>query len=144
MSQYYCHQCAISNSLVSPASPSSLISGSYQLDKFIAHTAPSASHLEKDINSVFSDPTYKGYSTYVVNTTASGFLEIDSGGHKNLIWFAGSQTGIEYRKGAFFAPSDGVKVVWPENDDKLHAFPIASSPLQSVVCTLCGRPIPFV
>lgn len=137
---YYCHQCATSSLMIDPASPSSLTDNSYKLDKFIKHTAPSCL---AGIISVFSNPTYSSYSTYVVNTAASGLLEIDARGRKNVIWFAGSQTGIEYRNGAFFAPSDGVKIVWPENDSKLHAFPIASSPLQSAVCASCGKLVPL-
>lgn len=141
MPQYYCHRCMISNSLVIPASPSSLAGTQYQLSKFIKHTAPSAS--SSRTHSVFNDPTYQAYSTYVVNTAASGFLEIDDWNRENLIWFAGSQTGVMYQNGSFVAPADGIKVVLPESDPMIHAFPIASSPLRSVVCDTCGRPIPF-
>ena len=142
MTQYYCHQCAISNSLVRPASPSSLNDTPCKMDKFIKHTAPSASAIYP-INSVFNDPTYQAYENHVVNAAASGFLEIDDLGRKNIIWFAGSQIGVEYHDGVFVAPTDGVKLVLPEDDDRLHAFSIGSSPLRSTLCASCGRPIPF-
>lgn len=140
MSQYYCHQCSISGSLVTPANPSSLTGTHYQLGKFIKHTSPTASY---NLNSVFADPTYQAYSGYVVNTIASGLLEVDNQGCKNLIWFAGSQNGVEYRSGLFTAPTKGVKVVWPESDSKLHAFPIAASPQRIEGCFSCGKQIPF-
>ena len=142
MAQYYCHQCAISNSLVSPVSPSSLTDTPYKAGKFMKHTAPSAS-VVYSINSIFNDPTYKTYENHVVNATASGFLEIDDWGRKNIIWFAGSQIGVEYHNGVFVAPTDGVKLVLPEDDSRLHAFSIGSSPLQSMLCASCGRPIPY-
>jgi hypothetical protein len=142
MPQYYCHQCAISNSLVRPASPSSLTDTPYKLCKFIKHTAPSASAVYS-INSVFNDPTYQAYENYVVNATASGFLEIDYQGRKSIIWFAGSEIGVEYHNGVFVAPTDGVKLVLPEDVSRLHPFSIGSSPLKSTSCASCGRSIPF-
>ena len=141
MPQYYCHQCAISGSLVTPASPVSLTGTEYLLGKFIKHTAPS-SIASDSIHSVFTDPTYKTYEGYVVNTAASGFLEIDNNKKKNLIWFAGSRIGVQYRNGKFDAPADGVKLVLPENENKIHAFSLPASPLQSVSCASCGRAIP--
>lgn len=140
MSQYFCPQCAESNGLITAASPATLTGTQYQLDKFIKHTAPSGSH---QLNSIFDDPTYDEYRRYVVTTTASGLLEIDDQGRKNLWWFAGSQTGAEYRNGVYFAPTDGVKIVWPENDTKLHAYPIVSSPGSTVTCASCGKSLPL-
>ncbi len=138
--KYFCHQCAISNSLITPASPTTLTGTRYQLDKFIKHTAPSRSY---HLLSVFDDPTYGAYSSYVVSTGASGMLQIDDHGRKNLIWFAGRRTGAEYQDGVFAAPADGVKVVWAESDTKLHAFPIAASPPSTVTGASCGRELPL-
>ncbi len=140
MSKYYCHECMMVNSIVTPASPIALTGTQYQLDKFIKHTAPSQSY---PLNSVFDDPTYKAYSKYVVSTSASGLLEIDDQGRNNLMWFAGSRTGAEYRNGVFTAPTEGVKVVWPESGTKLHAFPITGSPHRSVNCASCGKALPL-
>jgi hypothetical protein len=142
MSQYYCHQCAISNALVCPVSPSSLTDTAYKLDKFIKHTAPSASAVYP-INTVFDDPTYPTIESLVVNTAASGFLEVDDRGRKNLIWYAGSRIGVEHHNGVFVAPTDGAKVVLSEDDTKVHAFSIGASPSRAEFCALCGKPIPF-
>jgi hypothetical protein len=139
---YYCTQCRISGSLIRPASPSSLIDTPYQVDKFSKHTAHSASAVYS-INSVFDDPTYQTYQNYVMNAVASGFLEMDERGRKNIIRFAGSQIGKEYHNGMFTAPTEGVKLVLPEDENKLHAFSIGSSPLRTAPCASCGRSIPF-
>ncbi len=106
------------------------------------HTAPSASAVYP-INSVFNDSTYQSYENHIVNAAASGFLEIDDKGRKNIIWFAGSQIGVEYHNGVFVTPTDGVKLVLSEDDNRLHAFSIGSSPLQSASCAFCGKLIPF-
>ena len=110
-----------------PVSPSSLTDTAYKLDKFIKHTAPSASAVYP-INSVFDDATYHAIEGHIVNTIASGFLEIDDRGRHSHIWYAGSRIGAEYHNGVFVAPTDGVKVVLFEDDTKVHAFPIGASP----------------
>ena len=142
MAQYYCHTCSISRALVHPVSPSSLTDTVYKLDKFIKHTAPAASSVY-GITSVFEDPAYYSVESYLVNAAASGFLEIDDRGRCNLIWYAGSRVGAEYHNGVFVAPTDGVKVVLPEDDAKIHTYSIGSSPSRSEFCASCGNPIPF-
>jgi hypothetical protein len=140
MNQYYCHQCAISNGLVVPANPNTLTGTSYQLGKFIKHTAPTGTY---PLNSVFDDPTYDTYSRYIVSGTASGLLEIDDLGRKNFVWFAGQRTGAEYQNGVFIAPASGVKIVLPEDYTKLHAFPITTSPGSISNCVSCGKILPL-
>lgn len=142
MPTYWCHNCMVSASLVSVASPLSLTSGSYMVGKYMKHTAPSPNPAYKK-RSIFNDPTYQAYETYIVNTAASGFLELDDAGHKNVIWLAGSTIGVYYESGSYIAPTDGVKLVFPENDQKLHAFSISSSTNKVVLCSVCGRPIPL-
>jgi len=142
MAQHYCHQCAMFNSLVSPVSPSSLIDTCYKFGKFMKHTAPSASAVYP-VNSFFDDPTYHTYENYVVTTAASGFLEIDDCGRKNLIWYAGSRIGAEYHGGMFVAPTEGVKLVLSEDDSSIHAFSIGASPSRTGFCDSCGKPVPF-
>jgi len=139
MPQYFCHQCAISNKLVIPVEPFTFTGTSYQLDKFIKHTAPTGIY---QINSVFDDPTYTTYHDYIVTGTISGMLEIDDRGRKNLIWYAGRETGAEYQNDVFIAPASGVKIVWPEDDQKLHAYPITYSPGAINYCQICGTPMP--
>jgi|SRR3990172_4773077 len=140
MPQYYCHDCSTLLGLVTPASPSSLTGTSYQLSKYIKHTTPTGTY---PLNSVFNGPDYETYSQYVVTGSASGLLEIDDRNRKNFIWFAGKRTGAEYRNGVFIAPTDGVKIVLPEDDGKLHAYPIAASPNSVVNCQSCGKPLPL-
>jgi hypothetical protein len=142
MPQYWCHDCMSSGSLITPASPTSLSGGSYMLSKYMKHTAPAPDPKERK-QSIFNDRTYQAYEKYVVNTAASGFLEINDSGQKNVIWLAGSTLGIYYENGNYVAPTDGVKLVFPENDTRLHAFSISASPGQVVYCATCGRSIPL-
>lgn len=143
MSNYYCHNCAlVVLGFVKPISFSSLSATSYQLGKFIEHTAPSSSAFPKPINSVFDDPTYSSYKNHIVCTAASGWVERDSQGRFNMAWYAGSKTGVTYRKGSFHAPADGVKLVLPHDVPRLHAYPIESSSLSTVTCLNCGAKVP--
>lgn len=139
MPQYFCHACSVSV-LVTPVFPASLTGTSYQLEKYIKHTAPTGIYT---INSVFDDPTYNAYSGYIVTGTISGLLEIDDYGRKNFIWYAGEQTGVEYQNGVFIAPASGVKIVFPEDDTRLHAFPITAQSGTTNYCANCGAPLPM-
>lgn len=73
----------------------------------------------------------------------SGLLEIDDFGRKNFIWYAGEITGAEYRNGIYVAPTNGVKIVLPENATRLHAYPILAQPKIINHCLNCGAPLPM-
>jgi hypothetical protein len=145
MSDYYCHQCASSTlGFVQPGNITSLSATSYQLGKFVEHTAPASSALSKRVNSIFDDPSYSGYKNYIINTAASGWVEQDKQGRINLAWYAGKKTGVEYHNGAFFAPADGVKVALSNNTFKIHGFPFTTpSKLKTAKCKNCGASIPY-
>jgi hypothetical protein len=95
------------------------------------------------VNGVFSDPTYAVYSGYIASSLNAGFLEIDNQNRKNLVWYAGKEVGVEIRSGVFTAPAQGVKVVLPEDDSRLHAFPITGNSGTIVHCQYCRKPIPL-
>lgn len=130
----------MSQGLVKPANPISLTGTSYQLGKFIKHTAPTGTY---PLNSIFNDPTYDMYSGYIVTGTMSGLLEIDNYGRKNFIWYAGETTGAKYRNGIYVAPTNGIKIVLPEDSTRLHAFPILAQPNVINYCLNCGAPLPM-
>src|SRR5689334_7580821 len=100
MPKYYCHECARICGYVAPGIPSSgLIPATvYQLDKYIKHTAPSGIY---SLNSVFNDPSWGIYQNYMIAGAASGCLQIDDAGRKNLLFFAGEETGLTYQSGSF-------------------------------------------
>lgn len=138
MTEYYCHTCAIRLKLVSPAEPTTFSGNDYQLSKFMKHTMPSG---WVGVNSVFTDPSYETYANYLVSTTHSGCLEIDDRGRKNMIWYAGSGTGLTYENGLFKFSGDGVKVVCAEDEHKIHGFPFDSAMIRPKFCHSCGKPV---
>lgn len=139
MSTYYCHECARQYRHISPVDPSALTANQYQLDKFVKHTAPTGVY---PTNSVFYDNSWSGYQNYMVTVAASGCLEVDNYGRKNLIYFAGEETGLRYDNGSFTAPCSGVMLVCGESVGYVHAFPIDFSP-ESRICAQCGKLVPF-
>jgi hypothetical protein len=136
MPKYYCHHCGVSQGIINPVSSSRLDDNEYKLEKVIKHTAPSS--LDWGPHSVFNDSSYHAYHNYLVNTSASGFVEIDDEGRVNMAWYAGSSTGIKYRDGVFQKPTDGVKLVYHNNDETIHAFPIPMAPYETTKCANCG------
>ena len=93
VSEYYCHRCSVMLGLVKPEVPESLTGTSYQLEKFIKHTAPTGTY---PINSLFSDPSYERYRDFVATTIVSGSAYIDDRGRSNLLYFAGDKIGATY------------------------------------------------
>jgi hypothetical protein len=140
MTTYFCHECARKYGHVSPVTPSSGLgpTTSYQLGKFIKHTVGTSGY---NLNSVFNDPLWSTYQDYLVAGTASGCLQIDDKGRKNLIFFAGKETGLQYQSGVFSASCSGVVVVCSEDAGKIHAFP-SDLAAESQICQFCYRPTP--
>jgi hypothetical protein len=139
MSTYYCHKCGVSEGHIVPDVPSNLTGEQCQLEKFIKHTAPTGTY---KVNSVFSDPSYQKYADYIVNTSASGYLEIDDKQRKNLVWFASEKAGTKYVNGVFKCDQSGVKVVHHDDGLKIHAFAYEVN-LGSKTCAKCGASIPY-
>ena len=116
-----------------------LFDTSYQLGKYMKHTAPDTAY---DINSVFSDPGTAAYAGYAVSTMGSGWYQIDDRGRYNMTWYAGSVVGAEYKGGIFHVPASGVKVVCYYDEFKIHAYPDATI-IPATTCLRCGAPIPY-
>jgi len=138
--QYYCHDCAIKKGILKPIAPTPFTGTQYQLDKYIKHTAPTSIN---NFNTIFAGPASSTYQTYIVNTISSGHVQIDDHGRTNVVWVASAQTGITYNNNRFVGPTDTVKVVFHDESNKIHGFPIHSSELGVAKCILCGRPIPY-
>ena len=141
MSNYYCYECSVSNSLIFPIDPDplNLTGTNYQLDKYMKHTTPPT---QKGIITVFNDSAYENYRGYIVTGTISGMLEIDDKNRKNFVWYGGYETGFEYVDGNYIAPVSGVKIVCTENDQLIHAFPVAGISGLVRNCAICGKPLP--
>ncbi len=141
MPKYYCYQCAISNGLISPVEVDSLnLTGThYQLEKYIKHTTYSSM---TGFITIFENPDYQIYRSYIVTGTISGMLEIDDKGRKNFIWYGGNQTGFEYSGGNFIAPVSGIKIVCVEDDGHIHAFPISGISGLVYKCETCRKLLP--
>jgi hypothetical protein len=140
MAGYYCHECALKMGLLHPAEPMILTGTEYQLNKYLKHTAPTSDY---NFNTIFTGPASSTYHSYIVTTIASGHVQVDDRGRTNVLWVASGPTGITFHKGNFAGPTNAVKVVYHDNENKIHGFPIQSSALGVATCVSCGRPIPY-
>ncbi|MDP2361641.1 MAG: hypothetical protein Q8O14_12975 [bacterium] len=122
-----------------PVDPTGITLTSYQLGKYIKHTCPSSIY---DINSVLVDGSLSAYENYLITASASGCLQLDDRGRKNLIYYAGEETGLQYNNGIYTMPCSGIKVAFCEDVGKIHLFPKVFHP-NSRTCTDCGCPVPF-
>lgn len=137
MSKYYCHECSVNK----PIDPTEVcVSGtSYQLNKYLKHTAPEPGN---GFTSVYNDETFKKYEHYTITASASGCCEIDNYGRKNYYWYAGETIGLTYKDGNIVASGDTVKLVLNENESKVHSYPVEmGSTLKTTTCCKCGKKI---
>ncbi|NWF81565.1 MAG: hypothetical protein HXY37_16205 [Chloroflexi bacterium] len=139
MAEHYCHHCAAALGIPTAGTVGPLFNTPYQLAKYMKHTAPGTAY---SINSIFASPGTAQYAHYVLNTTASGWYQVDDYGRYNMTWYAGTVTGAEYRGGTFHVPASGVKVVCYQDTHKIHAFPDAAI-IPATTCLRCGKPIPY-
>lgn len=141
MGIYYCRKCAVAIGEISEEFPipDNLIGTEYKLEKFVKHNFPTEF---EEIHSIFKEPNLLKYSQYVINTSASGCLEIDDHGRKNLIFVAGETTGYTLVNGEIFRPDDAVRLVFYKDTNKIHAFSTSGSVIPKL-CSRCGCPIVF-
>lgn len=134
-----CWLCAAAEGFLVSVDPNSLWGTSYQLEKFIKHTATPTS--VSGVNSLFSDPATVTYANYVTTTLASGSVAVDYLGRPSFVWYAGKDVGWTYENKAFKSPSDAVKVVLPYDATRIHAFPIPMGNYAASHCVKCSKPI---
>lgn len=138
MNKYYCHKCSAEKGYLNSVDQLNFTGSSYQLEKFLKHTVPKS---QSGLLSVFDSGCYNQYKDHIVNTMVSGSTEIDDYNRKNIVWFAGDSNGITYRDGNVEMPTDSIKVVLSDIDNKIHAYPTSSNEIQKQKCDECGNDI---
>jgi len=140
MPKYYCHKCGVEigilNGNINDFNPTG---NDYQMDKFFKHTIPPT--INPRLITVFDLSQNKSYKSYIVNTLASGCIEIEDEGEINIVWLAGKTTGWKYIDCVFQCDVDAVKVVLHNNNVNIHAYPTGSVSLSSQTCVCCGANI---
>ena len=132
MSVFYCHGCGAEMGYLRKPSTGGFLQSSYQLHKFMKHTIPSTVY---DVASVFDDPSTQTYGDYMVNTLASGCVEIDDRNRRNIVWVAGKRVGMKFEKGVPVSSGDAVKLVLSTDPQKVHAYPVSSTTLSTRSCS---------
>ena len=123
-----------------PVSNNSLTGTQYQLEKYMKHTTPTAVY---GINSIFSDSSFEAYNNYMVDTTVSGWYEIDQYNRVNMIYYAGSPLGFTLQNGIYLNDNRSVRVVLYDDQYKIHGFPAGIPNIVERRCTRCDAAIPY-
>ena len=138
MIKYYCHKCSAELGLLNSVDNLNLTGSDFQLSKYLKHTIPNT---QNGLLSTFDSGSYAHYRSYVVNTMASGSVEIDHNNNTNVVWYAGKETGVSYLNGNVISSPDTVKVVLSHDDEKIHAYPTCSNDIKQETCENCGEMI---
>ena len=114
----YCHSCRIKLGYFGLTLPITVTGTEFRYDKFIKHiTVPSGGRLV----SVEDDPSYNAYHNGIIDTTASGFVHVDSGG-TTLVLYVGEKIGVTYGGASYYADNNPRKVVCPYKPGKIHSY----------------------
>lgn len=116
--------------------PDDLLRWELPFEKYLKHTLP-PTRLE-GVHSVFNVLSESRYLQFVINTSASGCLEIDEYGRKNLIYAVGETIGFTFVNGAGYRPDNAVRLVLPLDENKRHAFSTSGFVI-SRLCPRCGE-----
>lgn len=138
MSTYYCHDCARTLGHLTSMYTSSLTGSTYQGDKYRKHTMPAPA---AQYASVFDDPSTQAYRSYVVNSAASGGVEFDNQGRRNIYWYAGRTIGVLWANGMPKAGTDTVKLVLSSDTERIHPMSVNSQQLSTATCASRGRDV---
>ena len=133
--QKYCHSCGVKLGYFGMTLPTTFTGTQYQFNKFIKHiTVPAG----EQVVSVEKDPDYQSYHDGILDTTASGFVHIDSQG-VTLAFYVGQTVGVTYSGGVYVADNNARKVVIPYNPNKIHSYTVASGRYEPTdKCDNCG------
>lgn len=140
MNTYYCRVCAFELGFFPEYNPvpDDLLSREIPFKKYLKHTLPPIRLA--GVHSVFNDTSESRYLQFVINTSASGCLEIDEYGRKSQIYAVGERIGCTFVNGELYRPDDAVRLVLPWDADRMHAFSTSGSVIPRL-CLRCGNPI---
>jgi hypothetical protein len=140
MSEFYCHNCAKNQGWMNSAYLTDITGTPYQDDKLKKYTQQPTGYPIHPI-SIYNDPSPNNISGLMWSAFAFGCCEIDDQGRENLVWDAGKQVGTTRQSGVPDRMDNSVKIVLPNDPQKQHAFPTASTLIQSGYCLICGQPL---
>jgi hypothetical protein len=112
----------------------------YQEEKFQKHTKgdPTA-----PVNSTFDDEDRGTYQLEIARALDAGSCQVDQFGRRNIFYAANRPTGTTATKAGGEVTVSGLKIVLPDEQAKIHAFPYGSPEIPTKRCSRCGEQIPW-
>jgi len=112
---------------------------SYLHKKFKKHTETSS--VNDGVITVFHQNDYDSYSNYLVDTAASGSVEIDNQNRVNILLIGRESVGRLEIDGIYQGNVGACKLVLHTKPEYVHGFPTSSADLHSKICTSCRNAI---
>jgi hypothetical protein len=137
--QWFCNECAKKVAALPSAPAASLLSTTYQQQKFEKHTVgdPAAPK-----NSIYVDVDAAAYEQSVRRTLQDGALQIDVKGRRNVFRAVNRPIGVTQIAQEQFVVS-GEKVALGDEQARVHGFPYGSAEIPKKRCGRCGILIPW-
>jgi hypothetical protein len=130
-----CHDCAVQKNNIPNFNVNHIFQTTYQVHKFIKHTALNTGKSDK---SIFLTRSTAAYDSYSAMTYERGFIEVEDNGNHSLIAITTDVIGTMYSGGFPIYDCNGVKTVLTTSQEKIHTYPISSTQYASAYCRTCG------
>jgi hypothetical protein len=131
-STFYCRNCADKLGLLSDLQPVTTAPSTYQIDKALKHTRPTA--LTTGIHSVLNSGSTADHQAFEQRTLDRGFVEFEESGKRALILQTTGNIGTVYQGGACAGAADS----FPPCSVYGHC---SGSRISSVTYPLCWLPM---
>jgi len=140
-STFYCRTCADSLGLLCGLHPLSSTPSTYQYDKAVKHSRPSA--LSTGLHSVLNSGSTAEYQSIDQQAYDRGFLEVERSGTRTLILQTTAPLGTLYNGGIAAGAADSFRRVLSTDSGKAHGYPDSSTNYAGIQCANCSIPLTY-
>lgn len=135
-STFYCRACADRLGLLSGLHPVTSTPSTYQYDKALKHTQPTA--LSTGMHSVLNSGSTAEYQQLEQRAYEHGSLEVERSGVRALMLQTTTPAGTLYNNGVQAGFSDSFRRVLSTDVGKAHGYPESSTNYAGVLCVNCS------
>ncbi len=135
-STLFCHACADRHGLLSGLHVASTNPSTYQGDKAMKHAGPTST--STGLNSVLNSGSTSELDYLARKALQEGFLEIERGGSRSLIYELTCYLGTQFNAATPGAQLNCFRFVLSSASSLGHGYPVSSTKYTGATCAGCG------
>ena len=136
-STFLCHTCADRRGLLNGLHLVGTNPSTYQIDKARKHVGPTSTC--PGVNSVSASTGALDH--FAAKALQEGFLELERGGARTLVYQSTGHTGTQFNGGAAGPSLDSFRFVLSTSSSLGHGYAVSSTRYNGATCSECGHPV---